>query len=521
MDINGKKLLLPTMKHNYITAITVISLTFSLFCAAVGAQATFQRHFSDFTEYQKLSKSTLDESYVIASSTRDQVGYYDFSAVKVDKNGQIIWSKTFPSTGDDYLTSLFIAPSGDILLGGYKLNGDGNFDFSLMKIDAAGKLQWRKGYGTAGMDVSVYAGVTTSGDIYMSGSIEKDSNKSLWVLKLDNSGAVLWSKMYAAPDVNAATITSDDGLVVMGSSYFMKINSGGTVAFTTKLQFEPLDIASIKQTGNGSFIYCGKISYCTTVACSHSFAFMNIDQNGKVLWSKNYKGFGQGKDAVETTDGGFAFAGQLIDAPGTTGTKLAVVKTDNKGTHLWTKVYGNADSNGEYACVENTADGGCLILGVEDSKALLIKTDVSGSTSCNDKTVIPVYENTGLVSATTTLVEKSEVNTQVTPVCTEAIITLTDSTLCNATSIKEFARAGECKIFPNPFRESAVLEILDYIPSGSLEFNMYDVFGRKVMQSPFSNQRLLIARGSLPNGMYFYEVRDRQKIIGSGKIIAE
>src|SRR5690349_507107 len=102
----------------------VISFSVTMLCMSAGAQPLFQKHFSEVTEYQQLARSLSDNSYVIASSTRDKDGFYDFSAVKIDKDGKIIWSKTFPSSGDDYLSSLAIASSGDLLLGGYKLNSE-------------------------------------------------------------------------------------------------------------------------------------------------------------------------------------------------------------------------------------------------------------------------------------------------------------------------------------------------------------------------------------------------------------
>jgi len=487
-----------------------------------GAQSLFQKHFSEITQYQRLSNSGFDNSYVIASSTRDKDGFYDFSVVKTDRSGKITWSKTFPSAGDDYLTSLAIASTGDILLGGYKLNSEGNFDFSLMRVDASGKLQWYKTYGTAGLDMCVFAGVTSSGDIYMSGNTEKDNGKSLWILKLNSAGAVLWSKMYSAEDVNAAGLTSDGGLLVMGSKYILKISLSGTIAFTNKVQFELLDMASLKQVSTGGFVYCGKIKYCTSVLCSNSFAFMRIDENGKVLWSSNFKGFGIGKDVIETADGGFAFVGQLNDILGDASTRLAIIKTDGNGKHAWTKAYGNADSYGEYACIEAATDGGFMLLGVEDSKALLIKTDAAGNADCNSATINPVFESMGLSSAATPLSEKNEPHTVSDPVCTEFSLVLTDSVLCSPTGMLEFSQADACSLFPNPFTVSATLEIKDKsLPLTGFEFTMYDVFGRRVMQLPVADHRLVISRSNLHGGMYFYEVRSGEQIIGSGKIIAQ
>jgi hypothetical protein len=498
-----------------------VAICLALCVTAANAQSVFQKHFSEVTEYQKLANSTFDSSYVIGSSTRDKDGLYDFSAVKLDRQGKIIWSKTFPSTNDDFLTLLYVATSGDILLGGYKLNSNGNFDFSLMKIDPTGKLQWHKTYGTDGVDIPLCAGITPLGDIYLVGSAEKDKVSRAWILKLSSMGSVLWSKMFAFGVVNAATLTSDGGVAVIGHTHIMKLNSSGTVEWANSNYFDIEGISTLKQTRDSGFAFCGKIKYCTSVMCSQSFAFIRIDKNGKLLWSKNFKGFGQGKDVIETSDNGFAFAGQFNDDA--IGYKLVVVKTDNKGVILWSKSYGNADSNGEYANIVTATGDRFLLLGVEDSKALLILADANGNTSCNAKELSPIFQVGGTSSSTATINEKNEANTELAfAATTESFIVLRDSLLCNSeTNVNDFAHSTLCRIFPSPFKEQFVLEILGFKAEGNyFDFIMYDVFGRIVKKLSFNDNKLLVLRDGISNGIYFYEVRSYGELIGSGKVYA-
>src|SRR5688572_13784144 len=105
--------------------IFLLILSFSL---TVGAQPVFQKYFSEFIDYQKFAVSSFDNTYVIAGSRWSAGTFYDFCAMKVDKNGTILWSKKFPSPNDEFLSALSISPSGDIILSGHKSNNTGDYD---------------------------------------------------------------------------------------------------------------------------------------------------------------------------------------------------------------------------------------------------------------------------------------------------------------------------------------------------------------------------------------------------------
>ena len=120
---------------------------------------------------------------------------------------------------DDYLSALSISSSGDILLSGYKSNNAGDYDFSLMKLDASGNLQWYKTYGTTSSEVSFFTGETSSGDFFLSGN--RDVSQQPMVVKTNSSGTALWSKTFGTSSGGeeglVAAITKDGGIVVCGA----------------------------------------------------------------------------------------------------------------------------------------------------------------------------------------------------------------------------------------------------------------------------------------------------------------
>jgi len=89
------------------------------------------------------------------------------------------------------------------------------------------------------------------------------------------------------------------------------------------------------------------------------------------------------------------------------------------------------------------------------------------------------------------------------------------------TGIDEFTIHNlQFTVSPNPFRETTTLEVIGYQLSViGFEFKIYDVFGREVLQLPITGYRLLINRGNLASGFYFFKLASKREIIGTGKLV--
>lgn len=520
------------MKKQHIIFSIAIYFVYSTIAIA---QPVFQKHFSDLTEYQKLSNSPFDNSYIMASSIRDIDGLFDFCVVKMDLTGNIIWNKKFPSSNDDYLSSLYVTPSGDIFLAGHKLDGNGDFNFSVMKLNSAGSMQWYKTYGTTGLDMFPTIQPATNGDFFICGN--RNGSAIPLIIKINSVGTILWNKTFGLTLVGnettvlASNSTSDGGLVIFGEykqqNYLRKINMDGTVAWTNysngASQYDYM--GSIKQTSDGGYILIGRTPHCNPSVCTYNLAFTKFDNLGHISWSESvdYKYTSEGKDVIETSDSCFVFTGQLTD-PSTSISKLVLIKVNNKGKHLFSKTYGDVDSNGEYANIEQASDGGFLLLGMENSNAYLIKTDAFGNANCNNQAINFVLVNIGKpTSSSITIPLINDVVKDNTPICIEETMTVTDKLLCISSSINHvFSSQFNYILYPNPFNDILTLEMPNYNSlRNHFEFNLYDMLGRKVIQVPMINHKTVIQRGNLPRGIYFYDIIDDEKIIGQGKVIAE
>jgi hypothetical protein len=78
------------------------------------------------------------------------------------------------------------------------------------------------------------------------------------------------------------------------------------------------------------------------------------------------------------------------------------------------------------------------------------------------------------------------------------------------------------QVSPNPFSTSTTIKLNGNKGSEPITFLMYDMTGKEIkVKNTVSSQQIIIERGELPNGIYFYKVSQNSNVIGIGKLIVE
>jgi hypothetical protein len=139
---------------------------------------------------------------------------------------------------------------------------------------------------------------------------------------------------------------------------------------------------SVQQTTDGGYIIAGKTE--SFGAGETDFYVVKTDGVGDTLWTRTYGGsaFEQANDVQQTKNGGYIIAGRT-SSYGAGICDIYLVKTDNIGDTLWTRVYGGYNWEDANA-VRQTADGGFIVIGntwsahVYNSDIYLLKTDSYG-----------------------------------------------------------------------------------------------------------------------------------------------
>ena len=237
---------------------------------------------------------------------------------------------------------------GGFIIGGSTASFTSDQDLYLIKLDSTASLEWSKVYHSPGfLDRLHGVRQTAEGNYYLSGYIEGGFGFVDHVMmKVDGSGNVIWAKNFGgieAEELRKLSLTPDGGLFVAG--YNASFGAGAK------------DVQAIKLSGDGT-----------------------------VEWAKTYGTFYEDFNSsnIVASDGNYVLSG-AVDISGSYDIRPTLIKTDTLGNILWAKYYTGFNNDWSRNVIE-TIDGGYLIVGETRSYGFggsediyLIKTSVSGN----------------------------------------------------------------------------------------------------------------------------------------------
>lgn len=226
------------------------------------------------------AQQTEDEGYVVAGYTDSfGAGNNDFWIVKTDKQGNKIWDKTFGGIDYDQSFSIQETKDGGYITAGYSFSyGAGWSDVWVIKLDKDGNKIWDKTYGDKG-DEWAYSIKETYDDGYIIAGWTDSSGagrNDIWVIKIDKDGKKIWDKTFggALDDWGySIELTKDQGYIIAGrtSSYgagendlwVLKLDKDGNKIWDKTFGGRNNDRAfSVKESYDGGYIIVGETSSC-------------------------------------------------------------------------------------------------------------------------------------------------------------------------------------------------------------------------------------------------------------------
>ena len=259
-----------------------------------------------------------------------------------------VFEKVYGGPDYDWANSVKQAPDGGYIIAGWTASyGAGNDDVYLIKIDSLGDTLWTRTYGDTADDEGQSVVNASDFGFVIAGYTESYGAgwRDIWLIKTDASGQVLWNKVYGginSEEANAIQRTTDGGYIIVG--------------YTSSFG----------------------------VAGSDDIWLLKTNSSGDTLWTRTYGSsyYEEGNAVWQTSDGGYIILGETDSTSGGNDHDIYLIKTNDLGDTLWTKVY--TDSADQYAYgIQQTSDGGYIILcetyNVGSGDIWLIKTDASGN----------------------------------------------------------------------------------------------------------------------------------------------
>lgn len=256
--------------------------------------------------------------------------------VKLDPNGNYLWSKAFSGSGS--IDSMSMDDSGNFLLagtaygtidfGGGPIGGATNYAAFIAKLDPDGNHLWSKAFPSAGsfsscigVDIDSNGNVLLTG--YADGAIDMGGgpfggpNGYSFIAKLDPDGIHLWSKGFASPgswSVGRAVATdASDNVVLTGDATGTIDLGGGSIGTVGKYVFA----AKLDPAGNHVWSRAAGGTLNTIIGMD-----VETDSVGNVVLTGYHQGI-------------IDFGGAPLGAINTDG--RYVVKLSPTGNHVWSK----------------------------------------------------------------------------------------------------------------------------------------------------------------------------------------
>jgi len=263
---------------------------------------------------------------------------------------------------------------------------------------AEGSIVFEKVFG--GEDDDVGRAVAETDDGYLiagkTKSFTKHRDFDAYVIKIDNNGTKLWSKVYGGKDDEEAKgiVRFGKDFVFIGTTetygnerlsfYMVKIDSEGKTDWQTVFYRDENDAYS----GNAlaadgeKLIFAGSESHLQFFGAKVNPYIFTTNKEGDKLWGGYYGGEDEDDaHAIISVSDGYVMVGKT-ESYGNGDFDNYIVKLDKKGKKIWHAAYGGKDD--DCAADVIATDDGYLMVGTTDSfdnnykDVYVVKTDKKG-----------------------------------------------------------------------------------------------------------------------------------------------
>ena len=340
-------------------------------------------------------------------------GEDDAIIVKYDKDGNLLWQKSWGGNLRDGFSEILQTQDGGFIVSGYSQSTDieelpnkGESDAIIVKYDKDGNLLWQNSWGGNLYEEFYNILETQDGGFIVSGfsdstdiiGLPNKGYEDAIIVKYDKDGNMLWQKNYGgrySDEFYSIILTDDGGFIVVGSSssndieglpnkgetdiIIVKYDKDGNLLWQNSWGGNDKDhFYDVLQTQDGGFIVYG-YSWSTDIEGLpnkgvYDAIIVKYDKDGNMLWQKNWGGnsWEEFNYILQTQDGGFIVYGysrstDIEGLPNKGGRDAIIVKYDKDGNMLWQKSWGgNGDE--EFNSLNKTPDGGFIATGYSNSR---------------------------------------------------------------------------------------------------------------------------------------------------------
>jgi len=350
----------------------------------------------DLRDWGQCVQEINDGGYIIVGSS--DFDYWndkcDLWVLKTNLYGDTVWTRKYGGSRMEFGNFVQQTPDNAFIIVGSKESIEDERSAWILKINSNGDTLWTKTYGDAGEDCAYCVQNTDDGGFIISG----EKNNQVGLLRIDSSGDTLWTRQYPYIIGHTVQIAKDGGYIIATKSHsgypvIFKTDSSGE--FLWRYVYDYLEMRAfyfhdimdgglfVERSGDDSYVATAQVNYYDgpwSVVWLTKFG-----DDGFPLWSRYYSLSGNSEDGgkwvIQTSDSGYLIGGAVGNSYG----DVLLLKTDSVGDTLWTRSYNGSTGWDWCNSVKQTLDGGYIAVGYLHVDSLggdlwLLKTNEYGDT---------------------------------------------------------------------------------------------------------------------------------------------
>lgn len=328
---------------------------------------------------------------IIGQTTGFGASQNDILLTRTNNLGIPIWHKLFGGFNADVGKALVELSDSSIVFVGYSNSfGNGGYDAVIFKTDKNGNLIWKKTYGGTDWDFANSINKTSDGNLIVCGTTFSFGRgaKDAFILKIDPNGNFLWNKVYGGKkdDELKEIIQSKDGGYIavgttksygdsLGNVWVTKFNSSGDSTWFIQRGGAKMEVGnSIVQDKNDNYLICGG---------SESYTFgkedayiVKLANNGSFIWDNHFGLSTQDEEAYDILNTTSNFGTMVITlgwrVSGSTELDVYTIVLSNEGFYINGGTFGGLKDEVAHS-ICNTKDKGYVAVGYTEGFNALLK----------------------------------------------------------------------------------------------------------------------------------------------------
>jgi hypothetical protein len=292
--------------------------------------------------------------------------------IRTDSEGELLWERDYGGQVPGAFFAMIQALDGEYVLLGEQSSADdgGNTDLYLVKVDDEGNEIWSHTYGTSSVETGRGVQQTADGGYILIGSTTSvpETYASIYLVKTDAQGNEAWSRAYSDQFLHlgwGVIQMPDGGYIFAGFSapdhdardiLAMKIDAAGDVEWSRTWDYGGLDEGfGITLAPDGNVVIVGVASLGSPTS---KIVLLKVDPQGNEIWNKTIGNTGAAAWHVTALpDGGYMLGGRLDSA-------ALMVRTDAEGQVVWQHTFSAEEFvNAFVGPVVLSPEGGYLFVG--------------------------------------------------------------------------------------------------------------------------------------------------------------